>query len=493
MSRRSVASARGLSRLLGRVLPRTALCLGLSASMARGQSPPAAAAARPSLPREQREAREILRELVNINSTSGTVGVGRAARAMAQRLRVAGYPAADVQLLGPTPSLTALVARLRGRPTGQKPILLMAHLDVVPAVRADWPFDPFVMIEKDGWYYGRGAEDNKAGVATILANLVRWKREGWVPDRDIIAVLSADEETDGASMTWLLAHHRALLDAEFALNTDAGGGALDHGKAVSNAVQASEKVFANFRIEVTNPGGHSSVPRADNAIYELSERLAVFGKFAFPRRLTDVSRAYFLQSAATQSPVVAAQMRAVAAQPMDTVAAAALAAANPYWNSVMRTTCVATRLDGGHADNALPQRASALINCRILPDESIDSVKATIQRVVGSGAKVVSSWDAVPSPPSPLRDDVMRTVTTLTNERFPGAVVVPEMSTGATDGLFTRNAGIPTYGVSALFFEQAEPSRAHGQEERVGVKAFHDGVAFWYTMVKSLGTNRVTP
>ncbi|MEQ1691992.1 MAG: M20/M25/M40 family metallo-hydrolase [Gemmatimonas sp.] len=458
---------------------------------------PVTAAARqspaPALPREQLEAREILRELVNINTTSGTLGVPRAARAMAVRLRAAGYPAADVQLLGPRPQLTALVARLRGRRTGQKPILLMAHLDVVTAIRADWPFDPFTMIEKDGWYYGRGAEDHKAGVATIVANFVRWKREGWVPDRDIVAVLTADEETDGASMAWLLKHHRALFDVEYALNTDAGGGSLDKGKAVSNSVQASEKVFANVRIEVTNPGGHSSVPRRDNAIYELSARLAAFGAFEFPRRLNEVSRAYFVQSAATQAPDIAALMRAVTAEPMDTAAATKLSAANPYWNSVMRTTCVATRLDGGHADNALAQRASALVNCRVLPDESVDSVRATIERVIGAGAKVTLSGDVTPSPPSPLRDDVMRVVTALTAERYPGAVVVPEMSTGATDGLFTRNAGIPTYGVASLFFEQAEPSRAHGQEERVGVKAYHDAVAFWYTMVKRLATTTVVP
>lgn len=447
----------------------------------------------PAEPREQREARDILRELVNINSTSGTLGVGRAARAMALRFRTAGYPAADVQLLGPSPQLTALVARLRGRKTGQKPILLMAHLDVVAANRADWPFDPFTMIEKDGWYYGRGAEDNKAGVGTIVANMVRWKREGWVPDRDIVAVLSADEETNGASIAWLLKHHRALLDAEYALNTDGGGGSLDKGKAVSNSVQASEKMFANFRIEVTNPGGHSSVPRRDNAIYELSARLAAFGAFEYPRHLNEVSRAYFMQSAATQSSDIAALMRAVAREPMDTAAAAKLSAANPYWNSIMRTTCVATRLEAGHADNALPQRASALINCRILPDETVASVQATMQRVVGPGATVVKAWDAMLSPPSPLRADVMRVVTRLTSERFAGAVVVPEMSTGATDGLFTRNAGIPTYGVSSVFFEQAEPSRAHGREERVGVKAYHDAVAFWYSMVKQLGTNSVTP
>lgn len=439
------------------------------------------------------EARAILRELVNINSTTGTPGVRRAAQAMANRLLAAGYPAADVQLLGPRPALTSVVARLRGRPTGKKPILLMAHLDVVAANRADWPTDPFTMVEKDGWYYGRGSEDNKAGVATIVANLVRWKREKFIPDRDIVVVLSADEETTGDAMIWLLKNHRAKLDAEYALNTDAGGGALDKGTAVSNSVQAAEKVFANFKVEATNPGGHSSVPRADNAIYDLSAALLAFGKSEFPIRLTEVSRAYFQQSAASQTAEVAALMRAVAAQPMNAAAARSLAAANPYWNSMMRTTCVATLLSGGHADNALPQRASANINCRMLPDEVPDSVRAAIQRVVGPLAKVTADGPITPSPASPLRADVMGVVERLTKARFPGAVVVPEMSTGATDGMFTRNAGIPTYGVSAIFFEQLEPSRAHGQDERVGVKAFHESVAFWYSMVKELASPAITP
>lgn len=447
----------------------------------------------PASPREQVEARAILQELVNIKSVSGSLGVQRAAQAVSRRLIAAGFPAADVKLLGPKPELTAVVARYRGRRIGLKPILLMAHMDVVPANRADWPTDPFVFLEKDGFFYGRGVEDNKAGAAAIVANLVRWKREGWMPDRDVVAVLTADEETEGESMAWLLKHHRALLDAEYALNSDAGGVSLEKGKAVSLSVQASEKVFVNFRIETTNPGGHSSVPRDDNAIYELGAALAKFGAHHFPARLTEVSRGYFAQSAATQAPDVATLMRAVSAQPMDTAAAAKLSKLNPFWNSVLRTTCVATRLEGGHADNALPQRASALVNCRVLPDEQLDAVQAEIQRVVGTSAKVSKVWDAIVSPPSPLRPDVMQVVSSLTTERFPGAVVVPEMSTGATDGLFTRNAGIPTYGVLPLAFEQAEPSRAHGQNERIGVRSFYDAVAFWYSMVKSLATNRVTP
>jgi acetylornithine deacetylase/succinyl-diaminopimelate desuccinylase-like protein len=442
---------------------------------------------------DQREARDVLRQLVNINSTTGTIGVKRAAEAMARRFTLAGFSAADVRLLGPTPELTALVVRYRGRAAGKKPILLMAHLDVVPAKRADWPFDPFVMQEKDGWYYGRGAEDDKAGVATIVSTLLRYKRERYVPDRDLYAVFTADEETDSKSIVWLLKNHAPLREAEYALNADAGNVNLDGGKAVSNTLQASEKVFANFAVEATNPGGHSSVPRKDNAIYDLSIALAAFSQHEFPIRLNEVSRAFFKQSAGTQAPEVQALMRATAAEPTDMAAATKLAGTNPYFSSVMRTTCVATLLAGGHAENALPQRATANINCRMLPDERPDSVRATLQRVMGGKVTVRPDGEPTASPVSPLRSDLVSIVERLTTTQFPGAVVVPEMSTGATDGLYTRNAGIPTYGITAVAFEQNEPSRAHGQEERVGVKAFHDAVTFWYSMVKALTTPTITP
>jgi acetylornithine deacetylase/succinyl-diaminopimelate desuccinylase-like protein len=449
-------------------------------------------AAQSPLDANQREAREILRQLVNINSTTGTLGVKRAAEAMAQRFRLAGFPAAEVRLLGPTPEMTALVVRYRGRATGKKPVVLMAHLDVVPARRADWPFDPFVMQEKDGWYYGRGVEDDKAGVASVVATLLRFKREKYVPDRDLIAVFSADEETDGKSIQWLLANHRPLIEGEYALNADAGGVNLEDGKALTHTVQASEKVFANFKIEATNPGGHSSVPRKDNAIYDLSLALAALSRYDFPVRLNEVSRAYFRQSASAQPAEIAALMTAVATDPSGP-ATAQLAAKNPAWNSVMRTTCVATLLSGGHADNALPQRATANVNCRMLPDDPTDSVRATLQRVMGNAVKVSVDGSVTNSPVSPLRSDLMGIVERLTRAQFPGATVVPEMSTGATDGLFMRNAGIPTYGITGVAFEQREPSRAHGQEERVGVNAFHAAVRFWYDMVKALTTPSVTP
>ena len=444
----------------------------------------------PAHPATEREARAILAELININTTTGNGGTAKSAQAMAKRLRAAGYPATDIHLLAESPAFTNLVVRLRGKATGKKPIMLMAHMDVVAARREDWSFDPFTFRELDGWYYGRGSEDDKAGVATIVANLIRWKREGWVPNRDVIAVLTSDEETNGATIRWLLAKHRELIDAEYSLNADGGGGTLRNGKPVNLTVQASEKVYQDFRFEVTNPGGHSSVPRADNAIYELSEALARLSRFTFPLRLNEVSRGFFRQSAATLDGQLANDMRGVAATPTDVDAAARLSATNPYFNSVMRTTCVATRLEGGHADNALPQKAGALVNCRMAPDDPVDSVEATLRRVVGNNAVTITrTRESTPSPPSPLRPDLMAPIERLTQKMWPGAVVVPQMSTGATDGLYTRNAGIPTYGVAAIFDELNAPSRAHGRDERVGVKAFHDAVEFWYQLVKAVATD----
>lgn len=458
---------------------RAAALLGVCSSVLLAQAQPKPAAHRA-------EERAILSELVSINSSSGTLGVQRIGLAIARRMRAAGFAARDVQLLGPSPTLTALVVRYRGKATDRKPLLLMAHMDVVTALASDWSRPPFTFGEADGWYYGRGVEDNKAGLAAIVATFVRWKRAGWVPERDLIAVLTADEETDGNSIRWLIKNHKELFDAEFALNTDAGGVAMENGKALGMSMQASEKVYADFDLVTTNPGGHSSLPRADNAIYELSAGLSRLGAFSFPVRLNEVSTAFFRESAAMQSPEVAPLMRAIASGQTDSATAAKLSAVNAYFNSVLRTTCVATRLAGGHADNALPQKASALVNCRMLPDDPADSVMAVLQRVVGPKVKVSRTREVVPSPPSPLRPDVMGAMNALSRQFFGGAPVVPEMSTGATDGLFTRNAGIPTYGLSALAFEQNEPSRAHGRDERIGVEAFHVSVSFWEQLVQRL-------
>ena len=433
--------------------------------------------------------REILQQLIEINTSDSAAHTMDAAQAMARRLIAGGLPAADVQVLQPVPTQGMLVARYRGTGEGGKPILLMAHLDVVDARKEDWSFDPYVFREVDGYYYGRGSSDNKAGAAMLVANFLRYKAEGFVPKRDLIMVLTSDEETAGNAIRWIVTDHRDLVDAAYALNTDGGGGELKDGKPVTFSVQAAEKVYQSFQLEVRNKGGHSSLPVPDNAIYRLSEGLTRLAHYQFPVRLNEVSRAYFERSAAAQDTRTAADMRALA-RSGSAEAAARLSAAVPFYNSVMRTTCVATRLFGGHADNALPQLARATVNCRMLPDDPVDSVEAVLRRVVADTAIHVSRIAAAtPSPASPLLPEVMGPVESLVKEMWPGTAVVPEMSTGATDGLYVRNAGIPVYGVAGIF-EEVGDTRAHGRDERVGVKAYHDAARFWYQLVKQLASQR---
>lgn len=435
--------------------------------------------------------RAILKQLIEINTSDSAGHTDQAARAMAARLVDAGLPASDVQVLGYSPRYQSLVARYRGKPGGGKPILLMAHLDVVDARKEDWTTDPYLMVEKDGFYYGRGTSDNKAGAAMLVANFIRYRQEGFVPDRDIILVLTADEETSGQSIQWLVQSHRDLVDADYALNTDGGGGDYRDGKPIRFNVQAAEKVYQSFTLEVRNRGGHSSRPVPDNAIYQLSEGLVRLGKDRFPVQLNEVTRAFFERGAAAELPQIAADMRLVA-KSGDTAAARRLSAASPYYNSVLRTTCVATRLFGGHADNALPQLARATVNCRVLPGQSIESVEARLTQVVAdTGIHFSRIAMAHPSPPSPLRLDVMGAVEELTRKFWPGVPVVPEMSTGASDGSYTRTAGIPTYGVAAIF-EDMNDSRAHGRDERVGVKEYHQAAQYWYELVKRLSKGNVT-
>jgi acetylornithine deacetylase/succinyl-diaminopimelate desuccinylase-like protein len=429
--------------------------------------------------------REILKQLIEINTSDSAGHTPEAAKAMADRLLAAGFPPADVRVLGYEPRYQSLVARYRGRPGGGKPILLMAHLDVVDARREDWTTDPYQFVEKDGFYYGRGTSDIKDGVALLVANFIRYKKEGFVPDRDLIIVLTADEETSSESIRWLVSEHRDLIDADFALNTDGGGGDYRDGKPIRFNVQAAEKVYQSFALEVRNKGGHSSRPVPDNAIYHLARGLARIADYQFPVRLNEVTRAFFERGAAAESPAVAADMRLVA-KTGSPAAARRLSAGSPYYNSVLHTTCVATRLLAGHADNALPQLARATVNCRIEPDEPVDSVEARLRRVVADTAIHISRVaEAHPSPPSPLRRDVMGPVEALAAKYWPRVPIVPEMSTGATDGLYTRNAGIPTYGVAAVF-EDMNDSRAHGRDERVGVNEFHLAAEYWYELVKRL-------
>jgi acetylornithine deacetylase/succinyl-diaminopimelate desuccinylase-like protein len=469
--------------------PRAALAAFLAALL--GLASPATAQEGKD-PAARRLEREIFEELIRINTSDSAGGTPAAARAVADRLLAAGFPAGDVRVLGPEPRIQNLVARYRGRDTARKPILLMAHLDVVDARREDWTTDPYQFVEQDGWYYGRGTSDNKAGAAMLVANFIRYRREGFVPERDLIIVLTGDEETTGESIRWLTREHRALIDADFALNTDGGGGDYRDGKPIRFNIQAAEKIYQSFVLEVRNRGGHSSRPVADNAIYHLSRAISRIGEHRFPVRLNEVTRAFFTRGAASESPALAADLRLVA-RTGNALAAGRLSAASPYYNAVLRTTCVATRLFAGHADNALPQLARATVNCRILPDQPVDSVEAELRRIVADTAIHFSrAGEARPSPPSPLRADLMQPLEALTARYWPGVPVVPEMSTGATDGLYTRNAGIPTYGVAAIF-EDPDDSRAHGRDERVGVREFHQAAEYWYELVKQLASGRMNP
>ncbi len=449
----------------------------LLASTAQGAPPPLDDATR-------RLTHDIYKQLIEINTTESSGNSTTAAEAMAARLHDAGFPAADVQVLAPNPRKGNLVARLRGS-TKAKPILLLAHLDVVEAKREDWSVDPFTFTEKDGYYYGRGTSDDKAMAAIFVANLIRYKQEGWTPKRDIILALTADEETgDSNGVSWLLQQHRDLIDAAFALN-EGGGGRLKDGKRIYNGVGASEKVYVSFKLETHNKGGHSSVPRPDNAIYELAEGLTKLGKFQFPVELNEVTRAYFERMSKLEEGQTAADMAAVAKGDAD---AAARLSQTAVYNALMRTTCVATRLEGGHADNALPQMARATVNCRVLPGDSADEVRNTILKVLNDpGIEVTWIDKPKPSPPSPLDVAVMGPIEEVTNEFWPGVPVMPLMATGASDSLYLRNAGIPSYGVSGLFAELND-SRAHGRDERVGIPQFYDSLQFLYVLVKRLAS-----
>jgi len=436
-------------------------------------------------------ARDLLAELININTTHDHGSTTPAAQAMGRRLVAAGFPDSDVVIVGPAGSRNQnLVARLRG--TGKRrPILLLAHLDVVEALRSDWSVDPFTLLERDGYFYGRGTSDIKDMGALFVAALIRLKQEKFVPDRDIILALTAGEESGGDynGVQWLLANKRALIDAAYCINGDAGDPLERNRIPFARNVEASEKVYHDFQLVVTNPGGHSSLPTPDNAIYRLAAALQRLGSYAFPVMLNDITRAYLDRAAATMPPVIAGDMRLAARS--DSAAQSRLSGVGPFFNAQLRTTCVATRLEGGHANNALPQTARAVVNCRMLPGHDPDSVLATLRRVVADSAVRVTPLDtASPSPPSPLVAEVLDPVTRITAQLWPGVPVIPNMETGATDGLFLRNAGMPVYGVSGVFLD-ADDIRAHGKDERIGVLEYYRGGEFTYRLVKALGGGRL--
>jgi acetylornithine deacetylase/succinyl-diaminopimelate desuccinylase-like protein len=428
---------------------------------------------------------EIFKELVETNTVTGTGDTARAADAVAARLLAAGFPAEDVHVFKPAPRKGHLIAKLRG--TGAKrPMILMAHLDVVEARREDWSMDPFKLVEQDGHYYGRGTGDDKFMAAAFVANLIRYRKEGYRPDRDLILVLETDEETGDAErygIGWIIRNQRALIDAEFALN-EGGGIALDKGKPLRVGVQTSEKVYMDFKLEVGDVGGHSSQPGPNNPIYKMAAALSRIAELQFPMALNETTRTWFERAAKFEEPAIASDMRAVARPSPDSEAAKRLSAI-PRFNAQMRTTCVATMLEGGHAPNALPQIAKANVNCRILPGHPVADVLATLQRLAGEGIKIERGYTANESPPSPLNPEIFGAVERLAGEFWPGAPIIPSMSAGATDGAFLRNAGIATYGHSGLSGEASE-NRAHGRDERILVKSFHEGVEYLYRLVKAI-------
>ena len=464
-------------RILGAlIVPLVAL-----ASLGASQAPPAPVAAPTGV---NALALDIFRELVNINTTESGGGSTKAAEAMAARLTAGGFPADDVRILGPNPRKQNLVARYRG--TGAKrPLLLLAHLDVVEARREDWSLDPFTFVERDGYYYGRGTSDMKDMAASWVANLIELKRQGYRPDRDIILALTADEESgDSNGAAWLIRNHRDLVDAELCLN-EGGGGQIQHGRYVANNVQAAEKVYQSFALEVRNKGGHSSLPSKDNAIYRLAAGLTRLSTFDFPIRLNEVTRTFFERMSRVEQGEVAADMRAVAGTPPDLAAAGRLAAQSPYYNALMRTTCVPTELQGGHAENALPQLARAVVNCRMLPDDTTDNVQqALIRQVADKDVAVTPLAPARPGPASPLSPALMSALDRITSEMWPGVPVVPVMGTGATDGKWFRMAAVATYGLGA--FEDVNDSRAHGRDERIGVRQFYEEREFLYRLIRAL-------
>lgn len=430
--------------------------------------------------------RDIFKELIEINTTEATGNTTEAAEAMAARLRKVGFTDKDIFIGGAHPRKGNLVATLRG--TGKrKPLLCLAHLDVVAALREDWTTDPFKFEEIDGYYYARGSSDDKAMAAIFIANLVRYKMEGFVPDRDIIVALTADEEGGPHNgVDWLLKNHPGLLQAEYALNEGGRGQSLD-GKKILNQVQLSEKVFQSFRLEVKNRGGHSSQPRKDNAIYRLAHALDNLSKFDFPINLNEGTRVYFERSSKLESGQLAADMMGIL-QPTPAAEVVARLAVFPNYNALLRTTCVATMINGGHAENALPQTATAVVNCRILPGEDPEKIKETLIGVFGDNTISVTPIQAAkPSPPSPLNPDVFGPIEKITEQMWPGVPVVPTMSTGATDGAYLRNAGIPTYGVCGIFGDITDV-RAHGKDERIGVRSFYEGQEFLYKVVKEMST-----
>lgn len=473
-----------MSRLLGCAGVLLAAWLVLAGGLLMRKSVGYAAPGRSS---EDSFARDLLRELVEIDTTAAN-GSTRGAQAMAARFRSAGFADFDVLLLGARPDRQNVVVRLRGN--GQaKPILLIAHLDVVDAPREGWSagLDPFHMTEREGFFYGRGVLDDKSAAACLVANLIRLRSEAFVPDRDIVVALTADEETGNANgVSWLLSQRRDLVDAAYCLNLDAGGGHMEKGKRVRMTVQTSEKTYLSFRLETQSPGGHSSLPDKDNAIYRLAAGLTRLANYEFPLRFNETTRAYFDALSKVETGPLADDMRAAAKDPPDLDAAERVAATSPYYSAILRTTCVATRLEGGHADNALPQSARAIVNCRVFPGDTLEFVRSTLTEVLADPQiRLTALGTAQSIPASPLLAEVMDPIQKLSNEMWPGIPVLPVMDPWASDSAHLRAAGIPTYGASGIFGEM-DFGNAHGANERLPAESFDQGIEFFYRLLKLL-------
>jgi acetylornithine deacetylase/succinyl-diaminopimelate desuccinylase-like protein len=452
----------------------------------------AAGTARPEVVHDgEAEFRALYKELIEINTTRSVGDCTRAAEAMRQRLLAAGYPPEDMRILAPpeAPKDGALVAVLRGREPSSKPILLLAHIDVVEAKREDWDRDPFKLVEEDGWFYARGASDDKSMAAIFTDSLIRYRLEGYTPRRDIKLALTCGEETAGAglfdSVRWLTQTQPEVLAAEFAINEGAGGEYDRNGKPIVLQVQAGEKVYQDFELEVTDPGGHSSLPKPENAIVRLSAGLAKLGAHRFPIGLNPVTRAYFETMSKLVDPAVGADMRAVLQSPPDEEAAARLWAVDPQWNAMLRTTCIVSEIAGGHAPNAIPQHVNATVNCRILPGTPVADVQAELARIVADDAIRISTKGegGVAAPIPPLTDTILGPAREVAERIWPGVTLVPAMLPGYTDGKYLNASGIPTYGLSGLF-EDAEGNYIHGLNERMSVKALMEGRRFLHEVVR---------
>jgi acetylornithine deacetylase/succinyl-diaminopimelate desuccinylase-like protein len=443
---------------------------------------------------------DIFKQLIEINTTDSVGSVTAASEAMAKRFRDAGFPDSDIQILGPNDRKKNVVVRLHG--SGKhKPVLLIGHLDVVEARREDWTTDPFKFVEQEGYYYGRGTTDMKDGDAVMTATLIRMKKEGYVPSRDIILAMTADEEGGTSNgVDWLLKNHRDLVEGEFVLNSDGGGVLADHGKPVMMEVNATEKLYGDFVLTATNPGGHSSLPRSENAIYELANALVKIEHHQFPFELNNITRAYYEEQLKLSTGQHAADLKAMLKNPPDMDAVARLSK-DPLDNSTMHTTCVATRLSGGHANNALPQMAQANVNCRIEPGHSLEEIRVALEKMVAdpkashptikvqyrdtTGEIMDHGSDRHSFVPPAPRKEVFDPLEKVVSQMWPGIPVLPSMSTGASDGVYTNAAGMPTYAISGEQYDR-DDVRAHGKDERIGVESFARGVDFYYLFLKGV-------